>query len=130
MSSEICNLILKADSGIRFAGIVRKDSSILSAKYREDAIPLLDKEKLEISALQAIIRWSMRTNFVNELGKALYSITTYEKVKRATIPIYDKEGALLLVSFDTSARPGPIIRKKIIPLLEEKQAPLTSIWKI
>ena len=123
MSSEICNLILKADPGIRFAGIVGKDGSILSAKYREDAMPLLDKEKLEISALQATIRWSMRTNFANELGKALYSITTYEKVKRVTIPIYDKEGRLLLVSFDTSARPGPIIRKKIMPLLAEKRTP-------
>lgn len=47
-------------------------------------------------------------------------ITTYEKVKRATIPLHNDKKMLLLVSFDIIARPRPIIRKKILPLIEEK----------
>ncbi|UVS68678.1 hypothetical protein [Nitrososphaera viennensis] len=120
MSSEFCKLVLDLDPGIRFAGIVETNGTIVAAEYRKDIVPLLDRSTLEISILQSVIRFATREILESELGKALYSITTYEKVKRATIPIHGDEQRLLLVSFDTTARPGPIIRKKIMPLIEER----------
>ena len=51
-----------------------------------------------------------------KLGKTLYSIAFYEKVKRAVIPIGKDGDFILVVSFDNEADPDPIIRNKIMPL--------------
>lgn len=71
-------------------------------------------------AVQSAIRFYTRESFEHELGKALYTITTYEKVQRVTIPMHDKKRRLLPVSFDLTARPGPTIKKKILPLIEDE----------
>lgn len=120
MLSEFCRQVLELDPGIRFAGIAQKNGQLAAARYRKDTVPLLDKSRLELSVVQSAIRFNTRESFEHELGKALYTITTYERVKRATIPVHDDKRRLLLVSFDITARPGPIIRKKILPLIEEK----------
>lgn len=120
MLAEFCKQVLDLDPGIRFAGVAQKNGRLAAARYRKSVIPLLDKSRLELSVVQSAIRFNTRESFEHELGKALYTITTYEKVKRATIPIHDDKRRLLLVSFDVTARPGPIIRKKILPLIEEK----------
>lgn len=120
MLSEFCKQVLDLDPGIRFAGIAEKDGRLSASRYRKGVVPMLDRSRLELSAVQSSIRFNTRENFEHELGKALYTITTYEKVKRATIPLYDGKKRLLLVSFDITARPGPIIRKKILPLIAEK----------
>lgn len=120
MLSEFCEMVLGLDSGIRFAGITERNGSIAAFSYRPGTVPLLDPVRLELAAAQSAIRSTTREAFEPEIGKAEYSITTYEKVKRATIPIHDGKRRLLLVSFKITARPGPIIRKKILPLIEEK----------
>ncbi|MEM3159556.1 MAG: hypothetical protein QXJ74_02115 [Nitrososphaera sp.] len=118
--SEFCRQVLELDPGIRFAGVANKNGRLAAARYRKGVVPLLDKSRLELSVVQSAIRFNTRESFEQELGKALYTITTYERVKRATVPIHDDKKRLLLVSFDITARPGPIIRKKILPLIEEK----------
>lgn len=122
MSSEFCRQVLDLDPGIRFAGTTEKNDPLSASRYRRDVVPMLDPSSLELSAVQSSIRFNTRENFEHELGKALYTITTYEKVKRATVPLYDDKKRLLLVSFDITARPGPIIRKKILPLIAEKMS--------
>jgi hypothetical protein len=56
-----------------------------------------------------------------KLGKTLYSIAFYEKVKRAVIPIGKDGDFILVVSFDNEADPDPIIRNKIMPLISYHQ---------
>lgn len=119
MLFEFCRQVLELDPGIRFAGIAQKNGRLAAARYRKGTVPLLDKSRMELSVVQSAIRFSTRESFEHELGKALYTITTYERVKRATIPVHDDKRRLLLVSFDITARPGPIIRRKILPLIEE-----------
>ncbi|NOJ28092.1 MAG: hypothetical protein DA330_08805 [Nitrososphaera sp.] len=86
--------------------------------YRNDVKPLLTDDEANLSTLQSIARVITRETFENKLGKALYSITVYENVKRATIPMQNADKDILALSFDTTARPGPIITKKILPLLK------------
>jgi hypothetical protein len=47
----------------------------------------------------------------------IYSITLYEKVKRAVIPIGRDGDFVLMVSFDNEADHDSIIRNKIMPLV-------------
>ena len=56
-----------------------------------------------------------------KLGKILYSITFYEKVKRAVMPIGKDGDFILVVSFDNEADHDSIIRNKIMPLISYDQ---------
>ncbi len=60
---------------------------------------------------------STRKLIESKLGKTIYSITFYEKVKRAVIPIDEDGDFILMVSFDNEADYDSIIRNKIMPLI-------------
>ncbi|HXG07317.1 MAG TPA: hypothetical protein VNI77_08350 [Nitrososphaera sp.] len=61
----------------------------------------------------------MRTREDREakLCLAIYTITLYEKIKRASIPLEHHDHALLMLSFDREVNHEDIILKKIPPLL-------------
>lgn len=123
---ELCQQILSVDRGIRFVGVTDYQGNVLAAKYREDVekAPLLTEDELRLSVFHSLIRTDMRKSLEGRLGKPLYSITTYEKVKRATIPIeYDSNNYVLMISLDVASRPGPLITKKIIPLVKSLWSP-------
>ena len=79
--------------------------------------PLLTKEESELSALPSIVRMGTRETLEEKIGKTIYAFALYEKVKRATIPIYDNSDYILMVSFDIEAKHEAIILNKILPLL-------------
>ena len=56
-----------------------------------------------------------------KLGKTIYSITFYEKGKRAVIPIGKDGDFILMASFDNEADHDSIIRNKIMPLVSYHQ---------
>ncbi|HEX7031815.1 MAG TPA: hypothetical protein VF172_02330 [Nitrososphaera sp.] len=121
---ELCQQILSVDGGVRFAGVADYRGNILATKYRKEIekSPLLTEDELRLSVSQSVIRMGTRKSLEGSLGKPLYSITTYEKVKRATIPIVcDGHDYMLMISLDLASRPGPLINKKIIPLVK-------SLW--
>jgi hypothetical protein len=114
---DFCNQILDLDETIRFAGIADMQGKIATQSYREGMTPLLTKEESELSALQSIIRMGTRQTLEEKIGKTIYAFALYEKIKRATIPIYDNSDSILMVSFDKEAEHETIILKKILPLL-------------
>jgi hypothetical protein len=61
-----------------------------------------------------------------KLGKTIYSITFYEKGKRAVIPIGKGGNFILMVSFDNEADFDSIIRNKIMPL--SRTIKYSKIW--
>ena len=127
---DLCQQILSLDDGVRFAGIADYQGNILATKYRKDVerSPLLTEDELRLSVSQSLVRMGTRKTSEGSFGKPLYSITTYEKVKRATIPIvYDGNDYVLMISLDLSARPGPLITKKILPLVKSISSPPASI---
>lgn len=52
-----------------------------------------------------------------KLGMIIYSITLYEKIKRAVLPIGNDGSFILMVIFDNEADHDSIIRDKIMPLV-------------
>ncbi len=116
--ADFCARLLALDSGIRFVGVASKDAELVACVYRKDVVPLLTPEETGISIFGAIFRTQTRSVLERKLGRTVYSVTVYKKVKRATIPIYDTEGQTLLVSFDVDVDHESVIRKKILPELE------------
>lgn len=117
---KICAEILSLHKTIRFAGAANSVGKVLWAQYRQDVAgrPLLTKEESEQSAMHSTLRMKMRMTHEEKLGKSQYAIASYEKVKRATIPLAGDY--LLLVSFDKDEMQcESIIVNKIIPALKK-----------
>jgi hypothetical protein len=118
---DVCQNIIDLDKTIRFAGIANMRRTIVSAKYRPGLVPLLTQQETIESVEQSVLRMSTRRLMEAKLGKILYSITFYEKVKRAVLPIGKNGDFILIVSFDNEADPDSIIHNKIIPLISYDQ---------
>ena len=100
---NICEQILALDSSIRFAGFINNMGLIITYQYRDGLNPLLKTKECELSFIDTVLRMRIRKDMEPKLGKIIYSLTLYEKVKRATI-LPDKEDPILIVSFDNNNR--------------------------
>ena len=118
---DVCQDIIGLDKTIRFAGIANMRRTIVSAKYRDELVPLLTQEETIESIEHSVSRMSTRRLLEAKLGKTIYSITFYEKVKRAVLPLGKNGDFILMVSFDNEADHDSIIRNKIMPLISYDQ---------
>jgi hypothetical protein len=117
---KICDGILSLDKSIRFACITNKMGKIVAHQFREDVIPLLTFEEMEGSAIKSVLRMKTREDYEAKMGRAVYTFTLYDKVKRASIPLQHPDYALLLVSFEKGADHENIILSMILPVLQSE----------
>jgi hypothetical protein len=115
---EFCQLILSADESIRFVGIATITGAILAMKYRANLVPLLTQEETASSVKYSVWRVESRRVLEEKLGKTLYVIATYEKIKRATIPVGQEGQSILVISFDNDSDAELIIRNKILTIIK------------
>ena len=104
-----CKRILELDKSIRYAGMCASDGTLVASEYKKEITPLINGTELEFAAKISAIRAMERDVLSTRLGKPMYSIASYENVKRATISL-DK-GMFLLVSFERNADDALIINK-------------------
>jgi hypothetical protein len=115
---EFCQLILGLDECIRFVGIATLNGAILAVKYRANLIPLLTREETASSIKNSVWRMASRRVLEEKIGKALYVVATYEKLKRATIPVGQDGQSVLIISFDIGSDAESIIRNKILKTIK------------
>ena len=115
---EFCQLILGVDESIRFVGIATLTGAILAMKYRANLIPLLTQEETASSIKYSVWRVESRRVLEEKLGKTLYVIATYEKIKRATIPVGQEGQSILIISFEIESDAESIIRNKILTIIK------------
>src|SRR5918912_2303833 len=118
---DVCQNIIDLDKTVRFAGITNMRRTIVSSKYRAGLVPLITQQETIESVEHSVLRMSTRKLMEAKLGKTIYSITLYEKVKRAVLPIGKDGDFILMVSFDNEADYDSIIRNKVIPLVSYHQ---------
>ena len=118
--NSICSQVVSLDRSVRFAGIVNKMGKVVAHKFREGVIPVLSFQELEASAMGSVLRMKTREDSESKLGKAIYTFTLYEKVKRASIPIQWGDCVLAIVSFENEAEHERIILTRILPLLRKE----------
>jgi len=83
------------NNSIRFAAVCDKDGEILWNSQRKglkNIIPLDDTKK---TLKRAINAWQERSTITDKVGRGLYVIAAYEKIKRITIPL-DKDHILFI----------------------------------
>ena len=119
---NMCKQIIELDSAIRFVGIPNKFGKQIVVEYRKGLTPLLTDTESELYAVESVMRMNNRKDYESKLGKPIYSFTLYEKIKRTTISLDNKDYPILMVSFDTEADHESIILNKIIPFVKNQLA--------
>ncbi|MGI0038096.1 MAG: hypothetical protein ACRD99_07040 [Nitrososphaera sp.] len=108
------------DNSIRFAGIANNMGKVVAHEFREGVASMLTFEELEGSAVKSVLRMKTREDYEAKLGKAIYTFTLYEKVKRASIPLEHQDYVLLMVSFDKQANHEEILLNKVLPVMQKE----------
>jgi hypothetical protein len=117
---NICKKIIELDSSIRFAGIPNKFGKQIVVEYRKGLVPLLTESESELYAIESVMRMNTRKDYESKLGRPIYSFTLYEKIKRTTISLDNKDYPILMVSFDIEVDHESIILNKIIPFVKSE----------
>jgi hypothetical protein len=114
---------LDLDNSIRFVGFINNKGTVIAYEYREGLDRLLRTNESELSFIDTVLRMRTRKDMEPKLGKIIYSLTLYEKVKRATIMPDNEEDPILMVSLDVNRdiKGGTdhesLIRDRILPLV-------------
>lgn len=111
---KFCSEVFNLDKNIRFVGIF--DGHFTLTKMKEGLESHLTAEETKNSLIDTYSRWRTRQGLSKKLGKPLYAMAEYEKVKRITIPLNDN--GLILVSTESSCY-HEIITKEIISIRDK-----------
>ena len=131
---RFCREILNTSQSIRFVGIANPIGLLAAAVYRQGVIPLMTKQEFS----QYSIRAAIREDFTSKIGMMKYLIGKYEKLIRAIVPIAvvnnnnntssvsseigrDSRRFYLVLSLDVNADVEPIIKNKVLPLIEKNK---------
>ena len=75
---------------------------MLFQRRREDIKTLFSLEETHDQLNRSIDSWKSRSEIKEKVGKPLYSVTSYEKIRRITIHIDDEH--LLFISIDNNEK--------------------------
>lgn len=93
---KLLNMLMDFNESIRFAAVCNSHGEILWHSQRrgiKNIIPLADTKK---TLKRAVNAWQERSKITDKVGRGLYVIAAYEKIKRITIPL--DGGNLLFIS--------------------------------
>ena len=103
--------IMRIDSKIRFATIFDVNGIILYSAHRDGVTNLLSPDENQKSLDQAVNAWKNRNEFANKIGKGMYVLAVYEKIKRITMPLDNEH--LLYITTEANANHDKIIEKAL-----------------
>ncbi|MCH7758552.1 MAG: hypothetical protein IIA19_08815 [Thaumarchaeota archaeon] len=92
--------ILALDENIRFVAISDLDGNLIVSKSKEGVELYLSPESTKDTLRHAASAWKSRMKHVDEIGRGLYTIAVYEKLRRVTMPLSDDR--ILLVTIDNA----------------------------
>jgi len=93
-------VLMVSNKNIRFSAICNLEGDLLHQRRRDDIRSLFSLEDTKEQLLHTINSWKSRSDIKEKIGKPMYSVTSYEKIKRMTIPLDDEY--LLFVSIDSN----------------------------
>ncbi|MEM2139837.1 MAG: hypothetical protein QXJ74_00070 [Nitrososphaera sp.] len=116
-----CQRVISCDGAIRSVRAANGLGRILGSSYRAGLAHMRNDEE-ELHSLRSVLRAALREDFEPVNGRLRYSLSVYERLARATVPL--KGGGnpgdklYLLVAFEPGADIGSIITGKIFPEIE------------
>lgn len=103
---KLLNMLMDFDESIRFAAVCNKDGEILWNSQRKGLKNIISLDDTKKTLKRALNAWQERSNITDKVGRGLYVIAAYEKIKRITIPL--PANNLLFISVDNK----PLVSSK------------------
>ena len=95
---QLLNMLMDFDSMVRFAAVSNQNGEILWHSQRNGIKNIVPFEETKQTILRAINAWKENFRIKNQAGEGLYSISSYEKIKRISVPLDD--GNILFVTMN------------------------------
>jgi len=95
---KIVRMIIENNKHARYAAIWDLNGKVLSEKHAKDKENILTLEETQTTIKRSLERWKERDEVADKIGKGEYSVVSYEKIKRISIPL--EGGRILFVSVD------------------------------
>ena len=112
---KLCESAKKADSKIRFAGLINSRGRLIAGGMVSSKKALEDEKKDEMLFMELALRVKMRSEFNDELGKVKFSMSLREKLIVMSFPI---KNDILMVSMERKTQ-FEKIAFKILKLVEK-----------
>ena len=94
---KLCESAKKADSKIRFAGVINSRGRLIAGGMITSKKALEDEKKDEMLFMELALRVKMRSEFDSELGKVKFSMSHREKLIVMSFPM---KNDILMVSME------------------------------
>ena len=111
----LCELVKKADSKVRFAGVINSRGRLIAGGMVANKKALEDEKKDEMLFMELALRVKMRSEFDEELGKVKFSMSFREKLIVMSFPI---KNDILMVTMERKTQ-FEKISFKILKLVEK-----------
>ena len=94
---NICALVQKIDSKIRFAGVINSKGRLVAGGMAPSITRLGDRKRDEMLYMELALRVKMRREFDDDLGEVKFSMSFREKLIVMSFPMKDD---VLMVSME------------------------------
>ena len=109
-NNEICELISKISSYIRFVGIISRTGSLLAHFRRDGLEPLLDQKSTQYQFAQIAIKNELEEQFDAQLGDVEFVWEERENVQTISFSIIDKK---IWITIDRK-----VVRSEILRIID------------
>ena len=93
---QLLNMIMDFNESVRFAAVSDGSGQLLWNSQRNGVSNIVPMEKTKNTMSRSRSEWDNYRSAVEHIGNGMYSITSYAKIKRITIPLSD--GNMLFIS--------------------------------
>ena len=97
---KLLNMLMDFNKSIRFAAVSDDKGEILWHSQRDGIRNIVPYEDTKQTILRAINAWKENFRVKEYAGSGLYSISSYEKIKRITVPLGDGSTLFLTLNND------------------------------
>ena len=107
---HLLDKIMDIDENLRYGTICDMNAKSVCTSKRDGVETFLSPEETQETLQHAVNAWKSRTKHYDKIGKGLYTMAVYEKLRRVTFPLNDDH--LLLVTIDNNG--GRVIVDRIL----------------
>ena len=93
---QLLNMLMDFNESVRFAAVSDAGGQLLWNSQRNGVSNIVPIEKTKTTMSRSRTEWDAYTSSAEYIGNGMYSITSYAKIKRITIPLPD--GKMLFIS--------------------------------
>tara|TARA_B100001142_G_scaffold58101_1_gene56852 strand:- start:651 stop:1052 length:402 start_codon:yes stop_codon:yes gene_type:complete len=93
---QLLNMIMDFNESVRFAAVSDANGQLLWNSQRNGVSNIVPIEKTKDTMSRSRGEWDAYASSAEHTGNGMYSITSYAKIKRITIPLPD--GKMLFIS--------------------------------